>query len=360
MTWSRRPPFGPAGQGWVKTCPSGMAWPGWSRRHCATAYGTCGMRVPRMNDSPAASICFWLASLTIPASATTVTSGRSCAAMNDSITGSIVLVSALLPSNADHQREAVLAGEQAYGDLRLEPPLLRITRLAEPVALIGLDIQGADVVEDQARPAQPGVRGARRGQLPPERVLGIDGKAALERGIRRAGQAGFLQHPQAVGLADRLDDPRQHQLLEDLVAAAGRTEAQHVEGPGQGIEQAAHPRRGDRQRPARRSRIQAQVQLALPGGQPLPRDSLQQLQLHVVMCRADVLDLPRPAARGVHNLHRDGARRRLHRPHIRHPATLRPPISAQIQLSRTQNKQVTASRQSRTSYREPTQVTCRT
>ena len=37
----------------------------------------------------------------MPASATTVTSGSWCAAMNASMTGSIVLVSALLPSNAD-------------------------------------------------------------------------------------------------------------------------------------------------------------------------------------------------------------------------------------------------------------------
>jgi len=41
-----------------------------------------------------------LASDTIPASATTVTSGSWWAAMNASITGSIVLVSAMLPSNA--------------------------------------------------------------------------------------------------------------------------------------------------------------------------------------------------------------------------------------------------------------------
>jgi hypothetical protein len=53
--------------------------------------------MPRVNDSPAASICFWFASLTIPASATTVTSGRSWAVMNDSMTGSMVLVSALFP-----------------------------------------------------------------------------------------------------------------------------------------------------------------------------------------------------------------------------------------------------------------------
>ena len=54
----------------------------------------------RMNDSPAASMSFWFASDTIPASATTVTSGSWCAAMKDSMTGSMVLVSALFPSNA--------------------------------------------------------------------------------------------------------------------------------------------------------------------------------------------------------------------------------------------------------------------
>ena len=57
--------------------------------------------MPRMNDSPAASIAFWFASEIMPASATTVTSGRRWAAMNASMTGSIVLVSAMFPSNAD-------------------------------------------------------------------------------------------------------------------------------------------------------------------------------------------------------------------------------------------------------------------
>ena len=45
-------------------------------------------------------MAFWFASLTIPASATTVTSGSWWAAMNDWTTGSIVLVSALFPSKA--------------------------------------------------------------------------------------------------------------------------------------------------------------------------------------------------------------------------------------------------------------------
>src|SRR5215471_17001112 len=65
----------------------------------------CGIFIPKMNESPAASMAFWFASLIIPASATTVTSGSWWAAMNTSITGSIVLVSARLPSNADTRRQ---------------------------------------------------------------------------------------------------------------------------------------------------------------------------------------------------------------------------------------------------------------
>ncbi len=59
--------------------------------------GTPGTYMPRMNDSPAASMAFMFASEIIPASATTVTPGRACAAVNCLMTGSIVLVSALLP-----------------------------------------------------------------------------------------------------------------------------------------------------------------------------------------------------------------------------------------------------------------------
>jgi hypothetical protein len=53
-----------------------------------------------MNDSPAVSMAFWFAPEIMPASATTVTSGRWWAAMNFSMTGSMVFVPALLPSNA--------------------------------------------------------------------------------------------------------------------------------------------------------------------------------------------------------------------------------------------------------------------
>lgn len=77
-----------------------------------------------MNDRPAASIAFLFASDTIPASATIVTSGRPCAAMNAWIVGIIVRVSALFLERLDHQREAGVVGQQPDGDLRLEPTFL--------------------------------------------------------------------------------------------------------------------------------------------------------------------------------------------------------------------------------------------
>jgi hypothetical protein len=58
------------------------------------------MRIPRMNDRPSASISFMFFSEIIPASAAMTTSDRRWAAMNALIAGSIVVVSALLPSNA--------------------------------------------------------------------------------------------------------------------------------------------------------------------------------------------------------------------------------------------------------------------
>lgn len=100
MTWSRRLSPGPAGHGWVKTCPSGICSSGWSRRHAWTTCGTSLILAPRMNDNPACSIARWLAAEIMPASATTVTSASWWACMKARIVGSIVAVSALLPSNA--------------------------------------------------------------------------------------------------------------------------------------------------------------------------------------------------------------------------------------------------------------------
>jgi len=47
-------------------------------------------------------------------------------------------------------------------------------------------------------------------------------------GLAASGNPCLLQHPQRVLLAGRLDDPRQHQLPEHLIAPGGPAEADQV------------------------------------------------------------------------------------------------------------------------------------
>ena len=63
-------------------------------------------------------------------------------------------------------------------------------------------------------------------------------------------------------------------------------------------------------------------------GQVSAHRRLQRLQLHLVMRRADVLDVARPAPRGVHDLHRRRSRRGPHCAHRCHRRRLRTPVSA--------------------------------
>ena len=211
------------------------------------------MRAPRMNDNPAASIARRLASETIPASATTVTSRSWWAAMNAVIVGSMVVVSARLPSNASTiSGNPVASVNKPDGDLRLEPAFLGEPRLAEPVTGVGLEVQRGHVVEHQRGRSQPGVGRARRGDpLPPLR-LGVAGQPPVEGPIRRRLDADLAEHPQAVGLAGRLDDPGQHQVPEHRVPAGGLVEPEQLIRPAQPVPQMPHPRGHDRQRPRNR------------------------------------------------------------------------------------------------------------
>jgi hypothetical protein len=73
-----------------------------------------------------------------------------------------------------------------------------------------------------------------------------------------------------------------------FVPAGGVLEPQRLAGALKGIQQVTHPRGRDRQRPAASTPpswpgdLQAQIGLALPGGQALPGRGLQQFKLHVV------------------------------------------------------------------------------
>src|SRR2546423_7418584 len=130
-----------------------------------------------MNDRPAASIAFTLFSEIIPASATMTTSVRRCAAMNALITGSIVVVSALLPSNA-----LTISGNPAASVNRptviwgLQATFLGEPGLAEPVTGVGLEVQGCHVVDQQGRRSQADMVGAQRRQPLSPRIGGVRGQ----------------------------------------------------------------------------------------------------------------------------------------------------------------------------------------
>jgi hypothetical protein len=80
-----------------------------------------GIRAATMNRSPASSSPIKLAADSMLASATTVTSGSWCAVAKAPSMGSMVLVSALLPSKegVHDQREGAHIGQQPDNDLRV-------------------------------------------------------------------------------------------------------------------------------------------------------------------------------------------------------------------------------------------------
>lgn len=193
----------------------------------------------------------------------------------------------------DHQREPGRVGQQADGDLGLQATFLGGPGLAEPVTGVGLEVQGCHVIEQQGRRSQADMVGAQRRQPLSPRIGGVRRQAPLEGPVGHRRDASLGEHPQRVQLAGRLDDPRQHQLPEDLVSVGRVGEPQRVVDAAQGIPQVPHPRGCDRQRTTRPRRcVQPEVELALPGRQPLTGHGLEQLELDIVMGRPDVLDVP--------------------------------------------------------------------
>ena len=183
------------------------------------------MRVPRMNDNPAACSAIWLASEIIPASATTVTSVSWCVDLKVLMIGSIVAVSARLPSKAatvggnpvaSVSRPRVIWGFQAafLGTPARNPSPASVSK------------QGGYVEHHQRRRPQSGVLCARGGQRLPPPGLGIDRQATLDGGVRGRLDTDFAQHPARIDFAGRLDDPRQHQITKHGVALGDRLKSQ--------------------------------------------------------------------------------------------------------------------------------------
>ena len=148
--------------------------------------------------------------------------------MNALITGTMVAVSARLPSKAcDGQREPGGIGQQAQGDLRFQPALFGEAGFAEPVTGVGFEVQRRDVEQHQRCGPQPGMCGTGRSQrLAPAR-LGVAAQPALDRRVGRRGRPDLAEHPFGVDLAARFDDPCQHQIAKHVVALGGRLESQN-------------------------------------------------------------------------------------------------------------------------------------
>jgi len=182
-------------------------------------------------------------------------------------------------------------------------------------------VQRRDVIHHHGDRAPGRAAGhARLGDLVAVATAHAPVQAAEDRPQPRRGHADLVQDADRVGLGRRLDDPRQHQPLERLVA--DRVEPEPFVGAGQHVPQqpAAHPRdlrTGAGTRAGAHARAggrvaRREVERVLPGQEPLPGDLHQHSELAVVMRGADVLDPDDLTALLVHDLHRPRTRGRGH------------------------------------------------
>lgn len=250
---------------------------------------------------------------------------------------------------ADLQREPSTVDQQPDDDLRIDPPFLREAYFAQLIFLLGLEVEGGDVVEDQRHVA------VGRDVL---EAFGRDGGAVIV--FERRPQipfhgrvAGRLrpevgQDAGGVAFRGRLDDPGDHKVPEHRIIQL--VEPQACIRAGQRVLQ-QHARRGlhpPRTVAMRIAPRRVGKELALPTGarnpghcrlrghakiqrflgrvlQPLPGLLQQHAELSIGMRGTDVpKDLLTPL-RVLRDLHRRGTGLRSHSPDERHPTRLEHP-----------------------------------
>src|SRR5450759_2766019 len=197
-----------------------------------------------MNENPASSRAFRFPAESIPASATTTMSVTPCRSANALSTGMRVLVSALLPSNrwisSGNPPGSTRRPTWTCGSTRCS--LLIPTRRSWS-SFSAWQVQGRDLVHDHRCPPRTAGVG-HTGLADSVAVVTSHApvQAAEDRPQPRRGHADLVQDADRVGLGRRLDDPRQHQPLERLVA--DYVEPEPFVGAGQHVPQqpAAHPR----------------------------------------------------------------------------------------------------------------------
>ena len=208
----------------------------------------------------------------------------------------------------DPQRKTARVGEQPDRDLRLEAPFLAEPRLAEPVALMDLVVARGHVVEDQRRRPQLRIRYQHPGENVPEGVCREHRQAPLDRRVRRRRDTGLVENARGVGLAGRLDDPRQHQLPEHLVRtdrpAQTKTDAREPHTSPARLQREPHRTRTSLDRVRR----EAEVQLWLGARDLLPPGGLQRRDVLGRVRGTKVLDDPANTTLLLHDLHHGRSR----------------------------------------------------
>ena len=137
------------------------------------------------------------------------------AAWKASTMGMIVVVSARLPSKAaDLERKTGPVDQQAHDDLGVDPPLLGVTHPPQVILMLGLEIQGGDVVQAQGQTPTGGdvLEQGPRQALAVAPLLSPGQGAEQGPGADRL-QAQVAQDAGDLGLGRRLDQTRQNHLL---------------------------------------------------------------------------------------------------------------------------------------------------
>ena len=131
--------------------------------------------------------------------------------------------------------------QQAHDDLRVNPPLLGVTDLAQVVLTLGLEVQGGHVIQAQGKAPTGGdvLEQGLRDRLAVAPLLG-PGQAGLQGvAVGRGWPADLGQDSGGVGLGCRLDQARDDHLLKGSVTPSGVPQPQTGVDPVQNVPQQA-------------------------------------------------------------------------------------------------------------------------
>jgi len=293
-----------------------------------------------MNFTPASSRSFRFDADSMPASAATTiaVSSRPCRCWNWRTIGTMVVVSAVLPSQTSNfQGESGAIDEQTDHDLWIDATLLRVPDFAQVIFLLRFEVQGRHVVQNQGQvPAGNGTGEASRRDDAAVVASDRRGEMSLDCFVRECICTEIVEDSCGVGFRGGFDDPGDDQISEHGVAHLVESESV-VDGGEHVVEQ---PRTRAECASGRRHRRGGR---ALGFGAPVgdlvdPGDAGGDLEVEYALLavgdaagsgeqhtefgigvrRPDVFDDLDPAAVLAGDLNRDRSRCGPHLPHVCH------------------------------------------